>query len=486
MFIEKAKAVHGDKYDYSKTVYTRSCDKVTVTCPKHGDFQVRAGNHLIGVGCAKCGFEKNAKEKAHTLDVFIEKAKAVHGDKHDYSQVEYINTDTKVTIVCKEHGAFQQTPYKHLKGQGCPICGVKKRAAGRVGKSINTAKPVQIRASNFVRNALLVHGKKYDYSQVKYINYQMPVRIVCPKHGVFEQSPSNHVAGKGCIKCTCNAISKPEQKIHDAFPEFKQSDRVTLNGKELDLLHGNVAVEVNGVHWHSDKYKPDGYHLYKTNLCANKGIQLLHFWDIEVENKFEIVQSMIASKLNKTKRIYARKCHIRDIDLQTANQFEQANHLQGSAISSVRYGLFQDDDLVAVMTFSKSRFNKKYDWELIRFCSTVGYTVVGGANKLFKHFLKNNSGSVISYANKRFSSGNLYAKLGFKLENSSSPNYWYVKDGVIVYSRNQCQKHKLPLLLGDQFDSGLSERENMRKAGYHRLYDCGNYVFIYDKRCKHK
>lgn len=484
MFIDKARAIHGNKYDYSKTVYTRSCDKVTITCHKHGDFKVRAGNHLAGVGCPKCSFEKLSKQKSMGGDTFMERAKLKHENVYDYSSVEYVNSDTKVIIICPHHGEFQQTPYKHLKGQGCPVCGVDKRVESRKGKSINSAKPAHLRANNFVRNALLVHGKKYDYSEVVYKDSQTPVTIICPKHGKFQQTPNNHVQGKGCSKCNCNSVSKPEQKVHDVFPEFEQSNRVVLGGMELDLLHDNLAIEIDGIHWHSDKYKPDRYHLYKTNLCAAKGIQLLHFWDVEVENQFDIVQSMIASKLGKTKRIYARKCIIQELDLNTANEFERKNHLQGAAISSVRYGLFHDNELMAVMTFSKSRFNKNYNWELIRFCNKVGYTVVGGADKLFKHFIKNHDGSVISYANKRFSSGNLYVKLGFQLLNSSAPNYWYVKDGAIVFSRNQCQKHKLPLLLGDNFDNSLSERENMLKAGYHRLYDCGNYVFIYNEGMK--
>ena len=129
------------------------------------------------------------------------------------------------------------------------------------------------------------------------------------------------------------------------------------------------------------------------------------------------------------------------------------------------------------MIFGKPRFNKKYDYELIRFCSKMNINVVGAASKLFKHFKINYNGSIISYANRRFSNGNLYETLGFTKIDETKPNYFYIK-GKTLLSRNKCQKHKLKNLL-DNFDENLSEHENMLNNGYLKVYDCGNLVFTF-------
>ena len=116
-FIERAKSVHGDRYDYSKTFITSMVKNTTITCPIHGDFETRAANHLLGVGCSECSGNKKL-----TTESFIKKAHLVHGDRYDYSKVNYVGAKTKVVIICKEHGEFLQTPNNHLRGKGCPQC----------------------------------------------------------------------------------------------------------------------------------------------------------------------------------------------------------------------------------------------------------------------------------------------------------------------------------------------------------------------------
>ena len=257
---------------------------------------------------------------------------------------------------------------------------------------------------------------------------------------------------------------------------------------ELDLYskEHKLAIEINGIYRHSSEFKPKNYHLEKTIACESNGIQLLHFWDTEIENNFDLVKSMIASRLGKSNRkIYARKCYIALVDNETRRKFEKENHLQGDGNSTVNLGLYLETnlfpELVSIMTFAKPRFNKKYDWELIRFCSLKYTNVIGGASKLFKYFLDRYEGNIITYANRRFSQGNLYKQLGFTNMGCSAPNYWYVIDGNLV-SRNRCQKHKLKKILGDKFNSELSESENMLSAGYHRIFDCGNMVFAYERK----
>lgn len=182
-FITKARAIHDDKYDYSKVVYRNFRSPVTIICPIHGEFKQAPHNHIIlKQGCAGCAGV--AKKDVNT---FIEEAKKLHGDHYDYSRVEYKNANTKVKIVCPEHGVFEQTPHNHLHNKGCPECaGCKK-----------------LTKEKFIRKAREVFGDKYDYSLVEYVDWKTKVKIICPEHGVFEQTPNNHTShGSGCPHCS--------------------------------------------------------------------------------------------------------------------------------------------------------------------------------------------------------------------------------------------------------------------------------------------
>ena len=182
-FITRAKAVHGDAFDYSKSVYKNSNEKVLIHCRKHGDFHQLPFNHLRGQRCPVCG--NNAKKD--TLEQFIEKANKVHKGKYSYERSVYVNTTTPIIIKCYLHGYFAQTPDHHTNGScGCPQCYLD-------GKVTDTA--------SFVNKAKEVHGDKYDYSEVVYVNTLTKVKIYCKKHGEFYQTPQNHLSGKGCARC---------------------------------------------------------------------------------------------------------------------------------------------------------------------------------------------------------------------------------------------------------------------------------------------
>ena len=183
-FIERVKKVHGDRYDYSKTEFVHSTKKVIITCPIHGDFKQVPPSHLKGMGCAKCARENQSKSQRHTTEKFIERARAIHGDRYDYSKVKYVNATTRVTIICSEHGEFEQPPSSHLNGNGCRKCG---------GQFMDT--------EYFIEKSRAIHGDKYDYSKVEYIKNSLPVIIICPVHGEIKQRPANHLNGQGCIKC---------------------------------------------------------------------------------------------------------------------------------------------------------------------------------------------------------------------------------------------------------------------------------------------
>ena len=277
------------------------------------------------------------------------------------------------------------------------------------------------------------------------------------------------------------------------------NDKSLIYPKEIDILLPDykLAIEYNGLMFHSQgtsKYtifnNPDNNknsHLKKTNLCESKGYQLFHIFENE---DIEIWKSMINNKLGLNKKIYARKCIIKELKFNLIRKFLDENHLQGSASSNINLGLFYKGELVQVMTFSKPRFNKNYQYELIRLCTKKFTNVVGGASKLFSYFIKNyNPESIISYANRRFSRGSIYEKLGFKFLRTTEPNYFYfLSDDLTIdakntklLSRNKFQKHKLKNLL-ESYDPNLTEAENMFNNNYRRVFDSGNLTYIYERK----
>lgn len=251
---------------------------------------------------------------------------------------------------------------------------------------------------------------------------------------------------------------------------------------ELDIYlpEKHLAIEFDGLYWHSEeKGKNRMYHANKTRMCEEHGIHLLHVFEDEWIDHEEIVKDRIRSVLGVGQnRIFARNCDVREIDSHMSNEFLDANHLQGGDNAPIRYGLFHNNELVSVMTFGKPRFSSSYDYEMIRFASRIGVNVVGGASKLLVYFKRNHSGTIVSYADRRYSNGSLYEKLGFTLDHVSSPNYWWFKSKTKL-GRYECQKHLLSKLLGDGFIQEQSESENMIRNGYRRIYDCGNIVYVY-------
>jgi very-short-patch-repair endonuclease len=223
-FIIVATLIHGDKYDYSKVVYENNLKEVIIICQEHGDFLQTPNSHLDGSGCRNCSTEINSDKQRKTTNQFITDAIQIHGDKYDYSKVEYINAIQKVIIICQEHGDFLQTPNSHLSGSGCIKC----------------AGCYKSNTEEFVKKSKKIHGDNYDYSKVEYKKANEIIIIICKKHGEFEQSPNNHLNGQGCYKCgynmfifSNNDFIKKSKEIHNDKYDYSKINYIKMNEKVI-------------------------------------------------------------------------------------------------------------------------------------------------------------------------------------------------------------------------------------------------------------
>ena len=262
-----------------------------------------------------------------------------------------------------------------------------------------------------------------------------------------------------------------------------QNDRSILNGKEIDIYlpEMNLAIEFNGLYWHSEVYKDKMYHQEKTILCENKGIQLIHIWEDDWLDKKDIVKDIIQSKLGMNDKIPARKCTIKEVSSKESKEFLEKYHIQGNVNASIRIGLYYDDSLVEIATFGKLRNilhsnGQENQYELYRLCSKSGYTVVGGVSKLLTHFIrKYQPKQIVSYANLDISNGNVYNSF-FKKISITSPGYYWSKDGY-KYHRSNFTKH---ILVKNGYDKNKTEEEIMHELGYYKVYDSGNIKYVWD------
>lgn len=284
-------------------------------------------------------------------------------------------------------------------------------------------------------------------------------------------------------------VSQGETELYEYIKEIysgyiSQSNRQVLgNKKEIDIFlpDKNIGFEYNGLYWHSELQllasgnspKKD-YEKY--NIAKDKNIRLVQVYEDEWKNNKEIVKSRIASILGKSStRIYARNTSVSEISSATANAFIKKYHIQGTGRSNIRYGLFYNDELVSVMTFSTSNISRKgTQWEIDRFCTVLNTNVIGGANKLFSHFIRSyNPDTVISYSDNRWNTGKVYEHLGMQKDKETTPGYWY-------FYGSQCERiHRFTLRKNKNDDNNLTEWENRVKQGYNRVWDCGHTLWRY-------
>lgn len=304
-FIQKAKAVHGDKYNYSKVLYKRSNEKVNIVCPQHGDFLISPNHHIKNKGCRACGYEKVRQDRTLPFHKFIKKAKKVHGNKYKYHEEYYKGSCSPSIITCLKHGQFTQNLNDHLAGYGCQKC-----------KSEKISEACRYTTEEFIEKANQVHNGIYDYSLVEYKTSEDKVTIICNKHGVFQQLPGNHINQKqGCPACKA---SKGELLISYILEKnnikFVREFRLPNYRFEYDfyLPDYNLLIEFHGIqHFKAipffggeEALKSNQFRdMLKKDLAREYNIKLLEFnykhLKLLSETEFE---TLILSRISQSKK----------------------------------------------------------------------------------------------------------------------------------------------------------------------------------------
>jgi hypothetical protein len=328
------------------------------------------------------------------------------------------------------------------------------------------------------------------------IQDQKSIKIKCKECGTEKQQiiTCAHWKKITCNRCTGTNRSRPENDIvkflqNIGINNIKTNFKFKDNNYEVDIYLPNeqIAIEYHGILWHSfglsypanytneskNKYK----HRDKYLLCNKNGVQLIQIFENEWLKKQDIVKSIIKSKCGLSRKIYARKCQFRHLTKIEKSAFFDTNHLQGNSQSCIDVGLIYNNEIVAAMSFSNRILKDKSQIELVRFSNKLDTSVIGGFTKLLKN--SKICKDIISYCDLRYGNGNVYREAGFKFIRVSPPNHFYTLDNMYLQSRYKFQKHKLQSF--ENFSKDKTETQIMYEAGYRKIYDAGNLVFIYSK-----
>ena len=408
----------------------------------------------------RCMFCKDYNSKEQRLKRKFDEIKDFFNN-YEIEKIKWDGTrNSKFNFKCKNGHIFHLNNWQRImkKGEKKEFC---KTCAFYNGKLMS-----EIKSENYI---FLDTFKNEDN--------QLGFNFICPNGHKNKILFYKWARGYRCEKCfnEINVRSNSEKDILNWLKSYNinivENSRSIISPLELDfyLPDYKLAIEFNGLYFHSEKGgKNKNYHLNKTNLCKEKGIQLIHVFENEWINKQDIVKSIILAKLRIfERRIFARKCQIRELTNKEYRDFVELNHIQGFVSAKHKIGLFYQDELVQICSFGKSRF-KKDEIELIRHCSKLNTQIIGGLSKLLSYY---NFSNLVTYVDLRYGNGSGYKN--WELIEQTKPNYWYWKSGYILESRIKYQKHKLKNLL-EKFDPNLSEHENMLNNGFTRIWDCGN------------
>jgi hypothetical protein len=394
--------------------------------------------------------------------------------------LKYKNRTQRLDFICDKGHKHYITWSSWLRGSRCNLCKPTKVADKR-------------RCSiSEIKRMLETEG--YTLLSENYVNRETKIQYKCPNGHTGSTTLCNWIYNTARCNSCSHKVSKAEIEVYDFikfyFPEAKHNNKDIISPLELDIVipSKKIAIEYCGLYWHSyEAGKERNYHLDKLNRCKNKGYRLITIFEDEWLSKQNIVKSILLNILgiNQNKVYYARNCIVRPIKAKEARKFCNENHIQGYSNASCSLGAFYKDELLSVMTFSKPTASKNMKniedgtYELNRFCNKINTRIIGVASKLLKYFTKNYIyRKIISYADRRWSEGSLYYKLGFEFIHNIPPSYWYI-EGYSRIHRFNFRKSKLKKM--KNYNPSFTEKQIMTLEGYNRIYDCGNIKF---EKCK--
>ncbi len=482
------------QYDFSKSVYAGKNNKVMYICPVHGEKWSDAKNMMRGALCQDCMFEARKGKTRITQSIMLKRFHDVHGDRFDYSQAKYVSQQTLIAIVCKRHGVFYQKPEYHWSGAKCPDCYHEDERGVKFKHTIET-----------VANRLHeIYGDLFEILSKNYINSKEQIEVRCKKHNQVCFTTTNNLLSNNnpCSKCN-HTRSDQEDAISNflsIFVDVEQRNRTVLKPKELDIYLPNkkLAIEYCGMYWHShgdvdSESKDKNKHFYKYAACRDLGIRLLTIYQSEWLERPKPIKRLLRNAIGKSKgKLMARKCELKKVLHQDSVDFYEKYHPQGGSGNGENYGLYWNGKLVACMRFNfgiNDRGASKRTWTLSRYATRVN--VSGGASKLFKAFIDEHAPrEVKSFSDNRYFSGQMYAQLGFDLEEDSKPDYqvWSARLGIKSkshYQRRSIQQRLVDHGFCETYDHRLdarTEREMTYIMGARRIYDCGKKRWIWKEQ----
>lgn len=471
-----------------------STEEVTFCCPVHGFYRQKLYRHLQGAGCPVCAGRQRSTRAARTKRQNAPFSEEFLRDLQGSPDLEKVlrgemKTQDFATFVCPKHGSYKQRVYDHQQGAGCPICGNIARA--------ENAAATKRRKNPYPEWFLDDLQGSPDLDKVlKGLPVKTKVKFLCSKHGLYEQSIEDHLAGHGCPSCVQGSYRSGRERELEEWLKGKGINvecnaRILKTGErrmEIDLYLPDykVGFEINGSYYHHSGPggKTKSYHAEKTKLALQQGIKLYHFWE---QTPLGLIKSIILSKLGLLPhKVYARSCRL---VYGREYEFFNHNHVDGDARAHTQISLTLNDEILC----SLSVRSNNDDWEIARFAVKRGYLVVGGYQRLFsevkKLARKRGIEKIISYCNRDLSpdpTSTIYSKMGFRFDSACPSIYWYWASRALewkgirynagaVFARQTFQRHKLQ----EQLGLVGSEKELTLRLGLLPVYNSGNFRYVY-------
>jgi very-short-patch-repair endonuclease len=446
-------------------------DCVTMICPIHGEYKARIKSILKGkCQCKKCnGYKKLMGEvefKERLYNKFGDTVKPISN---------YNGTNYNMTFQCNKGHIFARTPNTFFRGNlhlPCPVC--SKEALAKEHTKTN---------EQFKVDVIKLYGKeKYDISNTIYVKSDKPITVKCNECGrYFIIVANSFLRGHGCPYHNCNSSIK-EKEIKEAienlgFDCLSNCRNVLPSGKEIDIYipSEKIAIEFDGLYWHNELNKDKDYHLSKTIECEKLGIKLIHIFEDEWMHKKDAIVSFLKKLFGVSDvNIKAELCIVKSVDKIDSEKFLKENNIQGYKPSSIRYGLYYNDELISIMTFRKIKQNSN-DYELINFCYKTNYNIYDASQKLFNHFISQyHPTCVISSIDRRFNNNDYLIDMGFQQFGTIKPTYYYV---VGMERKNKTTFNKKTLIEVYSCPQNVTEHQFCLSKKWYRIYNCGSVLY---------